>query len=148
MPLEYLEHVRSVVQNLPHCKKLGLELTKLETGYGEIQLESRPELIGNFARRYLHSGVVMTLLDTLCGTVATSVYAGGRTVATLDLRLDHLQQLDANLPLYGKAVCFHSNTDLAYVRGWAWQEKENNHVACCVGTFMVSGPFQLQESQA
>jgi uncharacterized protein (TIGR00369 family) len=142
--LPHLDHMRQVIESLPHCKKLGLKITQLEQGKGAIQLEPRSELIGNTARNLLHSGVVTTLLDTLCGIVASSAYAEGRTVATLDLRLDHLQNLDASQMLYGKAECYHCNEDVAYVRGWAWQEDEAAPVAYCVGTFMTSGIFKLK----
>jgi len=140
----HLDHMRNVVESLPHCQKLGLKITTLAQGIGTIQLEPRPELVGNVARNFLHSGVVTTLLDTLSGTVASSAYPEGRTVATLDLRLDHLQGLDGIKTLYGKAECYHFDNDVAYVRGWAWQEDEGKPVAYCVGTFMSSGPFELQ----
>jgi len=146
--LPHIDHIRHVVNSLPHCQKLGLEITELEQGSGTVQLEPRPELVGNIARNFLHSGVVTTLLDTLCGAVASSAYVEGRTVATLDLRIDHLLGLDANEKLFGKANCYHYDNNIAYVRAWAWQKAETIPVASCVGTFMSNGTFQLQTKEA
>lgn len=140
--------MRHVVENLPHCKKLGLTFNQLEKGVGGMQLAPKPAFVGNTAQNFMHSAIVTTLLDTLCGTVASSVYEEGRTVATLDLRIDHLERLHNDRLLYAKAECFHYNDDIAYVHGWAWQDDENNLVAKVTGTFMASGIFKLQKDHS
>lgn len=140
---DFLDHMRTIVENLPHCKKLGLKIPELSKGAGTIMLEPNDALISNPKRNLLHSAVVTTLLDTLCGTVASSAYPQGRTVATLDLRLDHLNPLQADQTLWGRAECFHFNDDVAYIRGWAWQEREDELVAKATGTFMANGEFKL-----
>jgi len=141
----HLQYMRTTVEDLPHCKRLGLKFTDLSVGSGQMYLEPRAELLVNVAQGFLHSAVVTTLLDTLSGAVASSAYPEGRTVATLDLRLDHLERLKGGETLYGRAECFHYNDDVAYVRGWAWQRGEDQLVAKATGTFMASGPFQLQQ---
>lgn len=145
MSLSVFKFMRHTVENLPHCKRLGLTFTQLDEGVGAMQLDPRPEFVGNTAQNFMHSAIVTTLLDTLCGTVASSAYSEGRTVATLDLRLDHLDRLHADRTLYAKAECFHHNDDVAYVRGWAWQDSEDKMVAKATGTFMASGTFKLQK---
>ncbi|NVK19712.1 MAG: PaaI family thioesterase [Methylocystaceae bacterium] len=140
---DILSYIAETVQNLPHCKKLGLEITRLNQGSGATMLRPNPAFIGNPKRLFFHSAIATTVLDTLCGAVASSAYDGGRTVATLDLRLDHLTTMAGDKPLYGQAECFHKNDDVAYVRGWAWQDNPDEPVAKATGTFMVNGPFQL-----
>ncbi len=147
MTTPLLKFIRNTVQSLPHCQKLGLNIDSLEQGKGSISLLPKPELVGNQEFGLLHSAVVTTLLDTLCGTVASSAFPEGRTVATLDLRLDHLEVTVAHKPLYGRAECFHINDDVAYLRGWAWQEGEDKPIAKATGTFMAGGSFQLQKGK-
>ncbi|SCA57271.1 hypothetical protein MTBPR1_50027 [Candidatus Terasakiella magnetica] len=136
--------MRQTVENLPHCKKLGLRFEGLSQGQGCMFLQPRAELVCNKEKNLLHSAIVTTLLDTLCGTVASSVYPEGRTVATLDLRLDHLRSIKGDQTLYGRAECFHFNEDVAYVRSWAWQGDESHKIATATGTFKTNGTFQLQ----
>lgn len=141
------DFMRRAVESLPHCKRLGLKFSHLSVRHGAMELEPRPEFIGNPRHGLLHSAIVTTVLDTLCGTVASTSYPEGRTVATLDLRLDHLEPLQADKTLYARAECFHCNEDVAYVRGWAWQEDEDHMVAKATGTFMPSGSFKLLKDE-
>lgn len=145
---DILDHIAQTLESLPHCQKLGLSVTRLEQGFGEIMLQPKDDFIGNPKKRFLHSAIATTLLDTLCGGVASAAYPGGRTVATLDLRLDHLTTMAPDLPLFGRAECFHKNDDVAYVRGWAWQSDPDQPFAKATGTFMVNGPFRLQKEGA
>ncbi len=145
---DYFKFMQEVVENLPHCAKLGLKLPVLEKGFGTVALTPRPEMVSNPHKQVLHSAIVTTVLDTLCGTVASSAYEQGRTVATLDLRVDHLTPASLDFDLIGKAECFHMNDDIAYVRGWAWQNGEDNLIAKVTGTFMASGHFKLKEEDA
>lgn len=139
-----LHHICKIVESLPHCKKMGLEFTEISIGAGAMRLEPQPNFICNTAKSILHSAVATTLLDTLCGTVATTAYEPPQTVATLDLRIDHLNHLKADLALMARAECFHLNEDVAFVRGWAWQVNETKLVAKATGTFMRNGSFSLQ----
>ncbi|WP_167730181.1 PaaI family thioesterase [Terasakiella sp. SH-1] len=147
MSIALHDFMRTTVENLPHCKKLGLKFDNLEQGKGRMRLSPRPELICNPAKNLLHSAIVTTLLDTLCGTVASSIYPEGRTVATLDLRLDHLTPACADSPLYAEAECFHFDDDIAFVRGFAWQGEEQRQLTTALGSFKTNGHFQLQAGE-
>ncbi|NVJ90514.1 MAG: PaaI family thioesterase [Methylocystaceae bacterium] len=141
------DHIRDIINSLPHCKKIGLHVSALEQGRGKVELQPNPAFIGNVEKNLMHSAIVTTLLDTLCGAVASSAYDEIKTVATLDLRLDHLNRLQGDKPLLGRAECFHYNNDVAYIRGWAWQDNEENLVAKATGSFMNNGPFALKVEQ-
>lgn len=143
---DILSHIAKTVENLPHCRTLGLRITRLDQGAGEINLQPKDDFIGNPKRRFFHSAIATTVLDTLCGAVASSAYEEGRTVATLDLRIDHLTTMAGDKPLFGQAECFHKNEDVVYVRGWAWQDSPDQLVAKATGTFMVNGSFKLQKA--
>lgn len=140
----YLNEIATIIVALPHCKRLGLKISHLEQGRGAMELPPQADFIGNTKRQFMHSALATTLLDTLCGGVASSVYDGGRTVATLDLRIDHLTALDGSKTLFAEAECFHKNDDVAYIQGWAWQDTPDKPVAKASGTFMTNGKFQLQ----
>lgn len=141
---DYLNEIATIIVDLPHCKRLGLKITHLEQGRGTMEVSPQAEFIGNTKRQFMHSALATTLLDTLCGGVASSAYEGGRTVATLDLRIDHLSPLEASKPLFAEAECFHKNEEVAYIQGWAWQDTPDSPVAKATGTFMSNGKFQLK----
>lgn len=144
MVANYLDHIGQTIEALPHCRKIGFKISALSQGEGEAFLKSRPEFKSNPLKDVMHSALVTTLLDTLCGAVASSAYEGGRTVATLDLRLDHLAALDLNKDLYAMAKSFHCNDDIVYVNAYAWQDSKENPVAKATGSFMASGSFHLR----
>lgn len=92
---------KEVEARIPFNRVLGLHLGSLDKGEATISFSMREELIGNFARRSLHGGVISATLDVV-GGMAALIAAAGRpgdrdtleafaTLGTIDLRVDYLR---------------------------------------------------------
>ena len=95
-----------VAENLiPFNRILGVRDCRIDDeGVVRIRIDRRDELIGNFARGFLHGGVVSATLDVVGGIAAMMAVVGrdlpetreeaGRIfskVSTIDMRIDYLR---------------------------------------------------------
>jgi uncharacterized protein (TIGR00369 family) len=86
------EIVRNVIEKMvPFNTFLGIECTGIGPGYCRLELEFRPELIGDPVRRALHGGVISTLIDACGGAAVWSKVEPADAVSTIDLRVDFLR---------------------------------------------------------
>jgi uncharacterized protein (TIGR00369 family) len=96
--------IHEVLDRIPFNRVLGLkvELENLEQPY--VELDMRPELIGNFIRGSLHGGVISSTLDFMGGLVAflgvlktmrgqpvQAIAERFAKIGTIDLRIDYLR---------------------------------------------------------
>jgi uncharacterized protein (TIGR00369 family) len=85
------EIVRNLMEKMiPFNAFLGIECTGIGPGYCRLELEFRPELIGDPVRKALHGGVISTLIDTCGGAAVWSKVDPADAVSTVDLRVDFL----------------------------------------------------------
>jgi uncharacterized protein (TIGR00369 family) len=85
------EIVRNLMEKMvPFNQFLGIECTGVGPGYCRLELEFRPELIGDPVSRALHGGVISTLIDTCGGAAVWSKVEPMDAVSTVDLRVDFL----------------------------------------------------------
>jgi uncharacterized protein (TIGR00369 family) len=86
------EIVRNLMEKMiPFNAFLGIECTRIEPGYCRLELEFRPELIGDPMRKALHGGVISTLIDTCGGAAVWCKVEPMDAVSTVDLRVDFLR---------------------------------------------------------
>jgi uncharacterized protein (TIGR00369 family) len=101
-----LAAIVEVAENLiPFNRILGVRDARIdEDGTVQIRVDNRPELLGNFARGYLHGGVISATLDVVGGIAAMLGVVGrelpatmeeaGRIfskIGTIDMRIDYLR---------------------------------------------------------
>lgn len=130
---------RGFATSVPHVKELGIELTHVAAAYSEGRLPYRPEFLGDAERQLIHTGVVTTLIDSVCG-VALIAHLGLPTrIATLDLRVDYLRPSRPGKDLVCRAECYRSTEQIAFLRATVWQDDPNEPVATGMGAFMRTG---------
>lgn len=134
-----LARVAVAFAGIPHCRLLGIRLDELRRGSGMMSLDFDERLIGNPRTRVVHSGVITTLLDTLCGLVVMSAVPEGTPLATLDLRIDYLRPATPGETIRASAECYRQTTSVAFVRGTAFHGGPADAIAHCTGTFMLGG---------
>jgi len=92
-------------QHIPFNRILGVENCRIgEDGTVRIRVQHRDELVGNFARGFLHGGVISATLDVVGGIAAMLGVIGrelpasreeaGRIfskIGTIDMRIDYLR---------------------------------------------------------
>ena len=83
--------LKNVIEKMvPFNRHLGVECTGIGAGYCRLELEFRPELIGDPLRKAIHGGVLSTLIDAAGGAAVWSMVEPADVVSTVDFRVDFL----------------------------------------------------------
>ena len=115
-----------------------MEPVEVTEGVVVAMVPYRPQLVGNVFTGSLHGGVVTTLIDQTSGAAVISCLGGRESVATLDLRIDHLRATVPDKPLYARAECYRLTASIAFVRCTAYQDQAIP-VATSMSSFMRMG---------
>jgi uncharacterized protein (TIGR00369 family) len=86
-------------QAVPHALECGITVDRLDATGARASMPYRPEWLGDTERGRVHTGVITTLVDTVCGLAAVAASGRFETVATLDLRMDFLRPALPEKPL-------------------------------------------------
>ena len=129
--------LKTALEALPHITALGLRCHEFERGRCLFELPYSEQLVGNADTGVVHGGVITTLLDSAGGAVAFSVITEGKSVATLDLRIDYLTKATPHQSIMGFAECYRVTRNVAFVKGYAYQQTTDNTVANFSASFMV-----------
>ncbi|MFN3259792.1 MAG: PaaI family thioesterase [Pikeienuella sp.] len=129
---------RSPFELFPHASALGMTLETLADGRLVAAVPYDERLIGDPATGVIHGGVVTTILDTGCGLAAVMKLSGKAGVATLDLRIDYMRPSKPGHPIRATCECYRLTRSVAFCRGIAWDEAEEDPVASATGAFMIT----------
>ncbi len=132
-----LDFFKQIMESLPHCEALGINMTKYTRGHCEAYVEYDPKLAGDPDSGVVHGGVITTLMDSIGGAVAFSKIKAGQSVATLDLRIDYLKPAKPGSRINGVADCYKLTKNVAFVRGIAFNDDADDPIANCTATFMI-----------
>ncbi|ORU93385.1 MAG: thioesterase [Cycloclasticus sp. symbiont of Bathymodiolus heckerae] len=130
-------HLEKINQT-PHAKKLNLELLSSERTSVILKLPFNEELIGDPVNGYIHGGAITTLADTACGVAIFQAQNNYRAMATLDLRIDHMQPASSGSDVYANADCYHLTHTIAFVRVNLYTDDASKPIATATGSFMRS----------
>ncbi len=119
-----------------HGKTLGLKMTGINRGEINLVFPYKEEVIGNPLTGVIHGGIIVSLLDTACGSAAMTVLNTPAVTPTIDLRLDYMHPAEPNKPIYVEAKVYRQTSNVIFCRGLAWQEDKENPIAHCVANFM------------
>ncbi|MBK0004102.1 thioesterase family protein [Erwinia sp. S43] len=136
------------VYDMPFNRSLGLELDRLEPDFAQLSLANQTMLVGNYAQKILHGGVIASVLDVAAGLVCVSSALTRQQsiteeelrqrlsrMGTIDLRVDYLRP--------GRGERFVASSSL--LRGGnkvsvARVELHNDagvHIASATATYMI-----------
>lgn len=125
----------------PFGAALGFEFLEQTDDSLTVRIGYAQHLVGDPDTGVIHGGVITAMLDNACGRVvhAARSKSGDEdgAIATLDLRIDYMGGAEPGKDLYAKAVCYRLTHNVAFVRGVAFTDTENDPVATCVGAFML-----------
>ncbi len=127
---------------VPHNKALGLTLIEATTepAVAVMRLPYDLKLVGNPETGVLHGGAITTAMDATCGAAVFLKLRAPVPIATLDLRLDYLQQAEPGRDVICRAECFKKTRNVAFVRAHAFHAQGEEPIATATGTFMISTP--------
>jgi uncharacterized protein (TIGR00369 family) len=122
---------------VPHNNALGLELRAVAEGRAEIFLPYDARLVGNPETGVLHGGAISALMDATCGAAVFQALRRPMAIATLDLRIDYLKPATPGRGVLARAHCYKVTRHVAFVRGVAYHDSEDDPIATSAGTFML-----------
>ncbi len=122
---------------IPHARELGMRVLEVGRGTARLALDYRDELLGDPERGLIHTGVITTIIDTVCGFAVIANTGKPISIATLDLRMDYLRPALRDKTIYAQAECYRTTRHIAFVRASAWQDSEQRLVATSTSAFML-----------
>lgn len=129
---------RSFSELVPHNQALGLELIDVAEAEARFRLPWDEKLVGNPHTGVLHGGAITSMMDACCGAAVFMALPAPAPIATLDLRIDYLKPATPRRAVQAHARCYKVTRHVAFVRGVAYHESEDDPVAAAAGTFMLS----------
>ncbi|WP_276301294.1 PaaI family thioesterase [Halorussus lipolyticus] len=103
--------VENFFEEMPFADLLGVEVTEVEEGHAEGELQMREELSWNADHMMAHGGVTFTLADTVGGAALVSLV--DQPVPTIDMRIDYLEAGTGDL--YAEADVVRCGSDVGVV---------------------------------
>ena len=123
-----------------HSVELGMRVETVAPEGISIRLLHGPHLVGNPWNGVVHGGPILALLDQTGGlAVACRLFPDYDITPTLDLRIDHLRRPEPRVDIHGHAECFRLTSQVAFVRGTAYQPDRDQPISTFVATYMRLG---------
>ncbi len=122
---------------IPHNRALGLKFLDFGDGHVKLRLPYSDQLVGNPDTGVLHGGAITSMLDAACGAAVFLRLKKPTSIATLDLRIDYLKMGLPRRDVICKAECYKVTRTVAFVRGIAYHDDENDPIAAVTGSFML-----------
>ena len=123
-------------ESVAHSRACGMQIDSVEVGRAEASLPYRRDWLGDPERGLIHTGIIATLVDSVCGLAALSAMTTSERVATLDLRIDYLRPALPERALHARAECYRLTRTIAFVRALAWQDSETEPCAASQASMM------------
>ncbi|MBF0279777.1 MAG: PaaI family thioesterase [SAR324 cluster bacterium] len=127
--------------SIPHSMALGLEFIELRRNVAVGKLPYQKKLVGNIVTGAVHTGVLISLIDSIAGLSVFCALPEYESFATLDLRIDCFKPSSPNQDLFAFAECYKLTRTIAFVRGSIYHNNEDDPIAGCVASFFRSGKF-------
>ncbi len=127
----------------PQAVAIGLRFVSAQGGVAVGELPWRADLVGDPASGALSGGAILTILDHLGGSsVFSALGASGAadvaSIATLDLRIDHVRPSRRGETITARAHCYRVTPTVAFVRAAAFETDEADPVATVQAAFAVN----------
>lgn len=130
--------VEQMFSSIPHTKALGVEIVSFERNKAIGRLPYQDTFVGNVENGALHTGVLLSLIDTVAGLAVFCALPKVEEIATLDLRLDSFKPSTPHQDIYAVAECYRLTKTVAFVRGSIYHDNPENQIAGCVASFFRS----------
>ena len=119
--------LKIAMERTGHGAALGFQLTKVGRGEVEMTFPYKEEVIGNPVTGVVHGGVIVSLLDTCCGSAAITTLTSAAVTPTMDLRLDYMHPAEPRQPIYISAKVYRNSSNVIFCRGSAWRACGRSH---------------------
>jgi uncharacterized protein (TIGR00369 family) len=121
-----------------HGGWLGIRYQAHGTGWMELALPWREDLVGDAASGVLASGPIISLMDNATSMSVWALTGKLTPHATLDLRVDYMRAAVPGREVIGRGECYKLTRTIAFIRGIAHDGDPEDPVAHVTGTFMAT----------
>ena len=133
---------------IPHAAATGMTFVSRSANACVVRVPYAEHLVGDPDTGVIHGGVITALLDNASGMAVRtdeSEFGEGRSMATLDLRIDYMRPAQPREDLYCEATCYRMTSNVAFVRAIAYHDDPADPIASSVATFMLGTPATPRE---
>lgn len=117
--------------------ELGAMIESLDPNGLRVRIPFQPVMVGDTRWNVVHSGLLMILLDSLCGISIIQKMTTPTPIATLDLRVDYLRAVPAGEDIYVTANCHKIGRNVAFTKGAIYTSDVDDPAAIANGSFML-----------
>lgn len=117
--------------------ELGAMIESLDPDNIRVRVPFQPMMIGDTGWNVVHSGLLMILLDSLCGISIIQRMTTPTPIATLDLRVDYLRAVPAGADIHVTATCYKIGRNVGFSRGAIYTNDPEDPAAIANGSFML-----------
>jgi uncharacterized protein (TIGR00369 family) len=121
-----------------HGGWLGMKYHAHGTGWLELALPWREDLVGDPASGVLASGPIISLMDNATSMSVSTLTGQFTPQVTLDLRVDYMRAAVPGQTVIGRGECYKLTRKIAFIRGIAHDGDPADPVAHVAGTFMAT----------
>ncbi len=115
-----------------------MHVVESKSGRATLRVPYAPHLVGNPETGVIHGAVITSTLDNASGMAVHTALDDWVPIATLDLRIDYMKPATPGLDFFATAHCYKITRSIAFVRGTAYHESEDEPIATATATFMLS----------
>ncbi len=117
--------------------ELGAMMESIGPEGVRVRVPFSPVMMGDTHWNMIHSGLLMILLDSLCGISIIQKLTAPASIATLDLRVDYLRPVPAGTDLIITGVCYKIGRNVGFSRGAIYTSDPADPAAIANGSFML-----------
>lgn len=120
----------------PLFSAMHIGIGRVEKGAAEMHMPFGAQLADDTGA--LHRGALVTLLDTTCGLAIFAALGTFRPIATVDLRVDYLREINPGAAIRAHVECVGMTEHMAYIQGRVTQEPDAAVLAIAAGSFALN----------
>lgn len=120
----------------PLFSHMGISVVSARNGTAEMMMPFNGELTDEDGA--MHTGAIVTLLDTTCGLAVFSALDSMQPIATIDLRIDVVRPVPAGQGVRAVVVCEAIRDCVAYISGKAYSEAGQEPLVIACGSFATN----------
>jgi len=128
-------------------RDMSMQLVSLENGKVELIMPFQQKHSTHRIDGGLHPGALAAAIDSTCGFVIMLNLEEPQAIATINLKLDHIQPAPAGEDVRIHAECYQIHNGFAYVRAYAQDITGDKLLCSSVGVFKLgsAGPDLVPE---
>jgi uncharacterized protein (TIGR00369 family) len=136
---DLIKHLRERFEqgSHPFFGKLDIEIIQASDGHVSLLIQPDTWAALNKDEPIVHSGLITLLLDTVCGMAVMSSMENPLAIATIDLKIDHIRDINIAEQMLIEAKVVESSGTVSYTDGQVRGQKSNQLIAKANGSFMI-----------